>query len=61
MILECVHVTTQEEVNQVYQILGTNAYSKMIEDYGECIIYLDGRGFDRVGLLVGKKMENLFI
>ncbi len=48
MRLECVHVTTQEEANQAYQILGKNPYFKMIEANGECVIYLDGRGFDSI-------------
>jgi len=54
MTLECVHVITQEQANQAYEILGKNPYFKMIEDHGECIIYLDGRGFDKLALGVRK-------
>jgi len=48
MTLECVHVITQEQANQAYEILGKNPYGNMIKANGDCVVYLDGRGFDSI-------------
>ena len=49
MILECVHVTTQEEANEVLEFIGTWRHESIIKNNGECIIYLDDSGYDRLG------------
>ena len=49
MILECVHVTTQEEANEVLEFIGAWGHESMIKNNGECIIYLDDSGYDRLG------------
>lgn len=47
MILECVHVTTQEESEEVTKFLNTGSYKTVQQIKCDCIIYLDSSGFDR--------------
>jgi len=47
-MLECVHVTTQEEADEVLEFIGTWRHENMIKNTGECIIYLDDSGYDRL-------------